>query len=640
MISATAPFLAANAVNQKKPTLVLLLRNCKYAFSTAAIAGTPTAYPDLKAGALCGAFTDSGGNVIQPLAIGASPTTLIVPPGATQLQLGINSFLFIYASGSFLVEISTGNTTSQVTVNAGDGPWVMTGGINAAYTYGNFGDPPTGTCVAATGLIAGQVIQVSYLSGTVSIDPAGGGVILPFVDADGESADGWWNSYDGYGIGATLGISTILGYYPTLYMGSQLKPWIVNVDDHSTTVSDLDGGVDLADLTMNVQDTLQAITALFPSYVFEGQRATLLMGYVGMALADFIPMFTGVIATVSDANGNTEYVFDATSFNAQKLTTNIYTTGDDGFAINSTHPKTINAHPIDILVSALGQCGVPPSSIDTAKLYFYRDTIYSGLSFAFTLTSSPTGKDFIESELMKPLGAYLRENNAGLLTANFFYPALSGNANYTPPTPPVATLDQSNTEDMPLAGEADLVNAVTFRFDDDGTGNGNFLAESVQQYGLSVQKYGLVGSQIIESTGMRSGFQGYLWAELISRLIFLRYGLKNLLLTAVPFLWSECLLEPGDIIQLTIAQIPNRTGGTLGVTNLTFEVLSRTWQFMTGLIELDLLAIDLSAFRQYQITPNAEADYTLASSGDKAKYMFLCGTNDEYSNGDPANTLC
>jgi hypothetical protein len=422
-------------------------------------------------------------------------------------------------------------------------------------------------------------------------------------------------------------------------MGSLLKPWIVNIDDHSTTVSDLDGGVDLADLTMNVQDALQAITALFPSYVFEGQRATLLMGYAGMTLDQFVPMFTGAISTVSNANGNMEYIFDAASFNATKLTTNIYTTGDDGFAIDSAHPKTINAHPIDILVSALGQCGVPPNSIDTAKLYYYRDTIYNGLSFAFTLTSSPTGKDFIESELMKPLGAYLRETNTGLLTANFFYPALSGNGTYTPPTPPVATLDQTNTADMPLAGEADLIDSVTFRFDDDNTGSSNFLSESVQEYGPSVEKYGLVGSQIIESKGMRSGFQGYLWAEVVSRLLFLRYGSKNLLLTSVPFFWSECLLEPGDIINLTIAQVPNRAGGTLGVTNLTFEVLDRTWQFMSGLIELNLLAIDLSAFKQYLIAPNGEADYAAASSGDKAKYMFLCGANDEYSTGAPANTL-
>jgi hypothetical protein len=636
MISATPSFLTANAVNQKLPILVLLLRNCPYAFATGAIAGSTVAYPDLKAGALCGAFTDSGGNVIQPIAIGASPTSLIVPAGATQLQLGINDDKYNDNTGDFVVQITANGVVSQVTVVGDDGPWLFTGGINASYPYAESGGgvQPTSTLIAATGLTAGEVVQIQYLSGTVSI-----GSSYPAVDADG-LYDSSGTVSNGYGIGATLGGAGSLGHHPTAYMSSALKSWMVNIDDHSTTVSDLDGGVDLADLTMNVQDSLQAITALFPSYIFEGQRATLLMGYVGMTLDQFIPMFTGVINTVSSANGNMEYIFDATSFNATKLTTNIYTTGDDGFAIDSDHPRTINGNPIDILVAALGYCGVPPSSIDTPKLYYYRDTIYSGLSFAFTLTSSPAGKDFIESELMKPLGAYLRETNTGLMTVNFFYPALSGNGTYTPPTPPVATLDQTNTEDMPIAGEADLVNSVTFRFDDDDSGNDNFLSESVQEYGPSVERFGLVASQIIESEGMRSGFQGFLWAQIISRLIFLRYGSKNLLLTQVPFLWSECLLEPGDIIQLTIAQVPNRTGGTLGVTDLTFEVLSRTWQFMTGLIELDLLAIDLSAFKQYQIAPNGEASYPAASSGDKAKYMFLCGTNDEYSTGAAANTLC
>lgn len=451
MISATPSFVTANAINQKNPILVLLLRNCPYAFSTAAIAGSTQAYPDLKAGALCGAFTDSSGNVIQPLAIGASPTSLIVPAGATQLQLGINDDKYDDNSGSVVVKITAGLVASQVNVLAANGPWLFTGGINASFPYGEsgIGVQPSTTCIAATGLTTGEVVQIQYLSGTWSIG-------YPSVDADGryDTGRGGSDSQNGYGIGAPLASNGVAGHDPTAYMGSLLKPWILNVDDHSTTVSDLDGAVDLANLTMNVLDRLQAITALFPTYIFEGQRATLLMGYVGMALDQFIPMFTGVIDTVSSANANTEYIFDAASFNAKKLATHIYTTGDDGFAIGSKHPKTINGHPIDILVSALGLCGVPANSINTAKLYYYRDTIYNGLRFAFTVTSAPMGKDFIESELMKPLGGYFRETNTGLLTANFFYPAISGNGSYTPPTPPVATLDQSNTVDMPIAGEA------------------------------------------------------------------------------------------------------------------------------------------------------------------------------------------
>jgi len=640
MITPTSAFATANAVNQKAPILVALLRNCKYAFATGPISGNPTkVFPDLLQGALVGAFTDSAGNVIQPLALGASPITMIVPAGATQLQLGINDVYFGGThSGSFLVQITAGGVESTVTVQALNGPWLFTGGINAAFPYADSGSiQPTTTCIAATGLVAGEIVQVQYLSGTVVLNTG----VTPPNDADGLQPTVLGGSA-AYTTGATINTVGGLGHWPTSYMGSTLKTWLVNVADHSTTVNDLDGGVDLADLNFTVQDFQQLLTALFPSYIFEGQRVTLLMGYAGMTIDQFVPFFTGVIDTAANSNANTEYVFTAASFNAKKLSAKIYLTGDDGFPIGSKHPKTINDHPINILVSALGLCGVPLSSIDTNKLYYYRDTIFSGLSYQFTLTSSVTGKDFIESELMKPLGGYLRENNLGFLTANFFYPAISGGSGtgwtYTPPTPPVATLDQTNTAAMPIADEAALIDSVTMRFDDDGTGNGKFLSESTQQYGLSIQKYGMVGEQIIESKGMRSTSQGFLWAAIIARLLFLRYGSKNLLLNGLPFFWSQCLLEPGDIIQLTIAQVPNRAGGTLGVTNMTFEVFDRNWRFMNGITELKLLAIDLSKFKQFLITPNAEAVYASASPTDQAKYMFQCNAAGKYSTGAAANT--
>src|SRR5580692_9017954 len=199
MISATPSFLTANAINKKAPIGVLLLRNCPYAFSTGAIAGSTEAYPDLKAGALCGAFTDGSGNVIQPLAIGASPTTLIVPAGATQLQLGINDDNFVSSLklGSFVVQINAGELSGQPTVLATDGPWLFTGGINSAYPYSET-NPPTSTCIAATGLTAGEVVQIQYLSGLVTIYNG----LLPLADADGLFDN---RSFDnGYGIGDTL----------------------------------------------------------------------------------------------------------------------------------------------------------------------------------------------------------------------------------------------------------------------------------------------------------------------------------------------------------------------------------------------------------------------------------------------------
>lgn len=421
-----------------------------------------------------------------------------------------------------------------------------------------------------------------------------------------------------------------------------VEPWLVSVDDLKLTVSDLDGGADLADLVFNVVDYQQKLTADMGSpanFIFEGKKCVFLHGFVGMAIADFATMFVGVINTVSSDKGNQEYKFDVSSINLKKLTTAIYTTGDDGFTTASKHPRTLNGHPLDMLVSALEQAGVVASNIDTAKINFYKNGLFNGLEFSFTLTAAPTAKDFIESQLMKPLGMYLWESATGLISLNSFYPALSGDGTYTPPPVPAMTLDPDTCTDVPLVAEADLIDQVIIRFDDDGTGSSKYLSENIAVYDVSVAKYGLTDGQIIESTGLRSSFQGYFIAAIVSRLIFLRYGSKNLVMDPQTLLWSACLLEPGDIIALTSPYLPDRPAGVLGFTGQTFEVLDRTWQFAKGNVQVRLLQIDIANYKQYLITPNAEADYTAAGSADQGKYMFLCGPGGTYSNGNPANTL-
>jgi hypothetical protein len=199
----------------------------------------------------------------------------------------------------------------------------------------------------------------------------------------------------------------------------------------------------------------------------------------------------------------------------------------------------------------------------------YRDTIFSGITFEFSLTSPPAAKDFIENEILKPLGGYHWPNNLGVFKIHFFYPLAPAS---------VATLDHDVLEDIPLAEEAALVNQVAWRFDQ-GSGSSSFLAESVESYAASVSKYGLYEENVIESAGMRSGFQGYFMAAFVSRLIFLRYGSKQLQVENVPLRWIQSLLEPGDFVSVTSSLVPDRKAGTIGVTAKTFEVLGPHLEF-------------------------------------------------------------
>jgi hypothetical protein len=406
--------------------------------------------------------------------------------------------------------------------------------------------------------------------------------------------------------------------------------WLTDIGDISLTVSDLDGGANLSNLTFSIQDNGHSFTSDLALFVFEGRKIELLEGFVGLALTDYLVRFTGRVGTVASSNGNAEYAFDCPDVRAD-LAKVIYTVGDDGFPTDSSHPKTLLGNPLDILLDILrNQVGYNDAQIDVATIQNYRDTIFSGITFEFSLTSPPAAKDFIENEILKPLGGYHWPNNLGVFKIHFFYPLAPAS---------VATLDHDVLEDVPLAEEAALVNQVAWRFDQ-GAGSSTFLAESVESYGASISKYGLYEENVIESAGMRSGFQGYFMAAFVSRLIFLRYGSKQLQVENIPLRWIQSLLEPGDFVSVTSSLVPDRKAGTIGVTAKTFEVLDRSWSFMPQIASVKLLEADLSKFKQYLITPNAEADFAADTSLNKAKYLYLSDATGKYSTGVTANTVC
>lgn len=632
MISATSNWLSRNASASQRKFRILLAHIPGYAaFSTAPVTGS--LYPDLGVGALVGAFTDGTGTVIKAVAIGKQSTTFKVPAGATQLQLGINDDAYDNF-GSFSVNVSVGSAIpTAVAVPGTAQPWRSdVAGLNPSLQYAgsstaDIGLGATAAVVALTGLVTGDIVTVAYQSGLVAFN---------FFTHPGYDGDG----YPGQITGGTVGLR---GPFPTFYMTDPIYPWLKNIEDISLTVSDLDGGADLSDFIFTVQDAGQAITAEMQYRVFEGRRCKLLEGFgkfdpnnphlvsydSTFTLADYLTRFLGKVDSVASENNNLDYRFTVPDIR-KDLTKIIYQTADDGFPTDQNHRKTILGNPIDILLNILEtQIGYSASQIDVAGLTSFRDGPLSGEFFEFSLESPPAAKDFIENELMKPLGAYHWTDNLGVFRVTFFYKIA--------PTS-VQTLDHTNLLTVPQAGQADLINQMTFRFDPDS--GGKFQSESVQNWNLSIAKYGLFGEHVVESVGMRAAFQGYFLSQFIARLVFLRYGNKQLLIDAIQCDWSASLLSPGDITSLTSSLVPDRTNGVLGVTAETFEVLDRTWSPLAGIVTLRILSIDLSKFKQYLITPNAEAAFTLASPTDQGKYLFQCDSTGRYSDSTPGNTLC
>jgi RHS repeat-associated protein len=166
--------------------------------------------PALGLGGLIGAFTDNTGAVIEPMAIGASAKSFVVPAGATQLQLGINdSYLADNGGAGFTVAVNG----VPVSVLATTVPWNwVTGGLNNNYQFGigtAFNPSGDGTSpVVVKGLTQGQSVSVLYQSGTVSTNFP---TKLP-VNADGDRTN------------ITGGTLFQGAYYPTLYTTASSYP--------------------------------------------------------------------------------------------------------------------------------------------------------------------------------------------------------------------------------------------------------------------------------------------------------------------------------------------------------------------------------------------------------------------------------
>ncbi len=155
---------------------------------------------------LCGAFTDSNGVVIEPIAIGAAPRVFAVPAGATQLQLGVDDDRYGDNTGSgFLVEVNGVLTT----VPPPTMPWNwVAGGLNTNYKFGILDG--TSPIIALTNLMQGEEVSINYQSGTVLA-----GIGFPFVAVD---ADGFQQWITGERTGSTG------TYFPTLYGSSANYP--------------------------------------------------------------------------------------------------------------------------------------------------------------------------------------------------------------------------------------------------------------------------------------------------------------------------------------------------------------------------------------------------------------------------------
>jgi hypothetical protein len=418
--------------------------------------------------------------------------------------------------------------------------------------------------------------------------------------------------------------------------GGSYYPWIEEVGDFSYTINDTDGGADQGTFSFIASDILNQITADFPGFVFEGKTVTVKSGLPGLAYADWTTVFVGYIDTVTSENDNLSYSFSCLDMTG-KLSQIVFQTGNDGSPTSASNFRTLNGHPLDLLLDILlNQVKLPASLVNVTAIQAYRDGPYAGMQMRFELDQPVAAHDFIVNQLLKPLGCYMFVGNGQITVTSFF-----------PIDVPVAvkTFGPASWTGIPTAEQASLINYIQWQFDkDDSGGSGNYNSSDLEEYTASLARYGInnVGELTITADGMRSALQGYFIAAVVSYMIFLQYGLKALKFdsNSADCQWNMVLVESGDFVYVTHPEVPDRAAGVMGMTNKLFRVLNKSINWTEGIVNFTLIDVSyLQSFGFYKIAPDTIAAYASESTANKAKYMFLCNGAGQYSNTDPAHIL-
>lgn len=434
-------------------------------------------------------------------------------------------------------------------------------------------------------------------------------------------------------------ILQIAGYSPIFTFGHTgiggQFPWISKMGALSQKVNDLEGTSTLSDMTIEIIDKNQQITSAFPTFTFEGKQATVLTGFPTINYpGDFLTVATMIIDKVEATADNTVWVFTLKDASRLSKGTVVYTVADDGYLTSSDHPKTLVANPMDLLSDVLlNQLGFPAAQVNTSEIARLKAGLFSGMQMKFRLTTAPEAKSWLDREIFKALGGYSFANYLGQVTPVYFIPNKA----------PVSdlTLTDHNLAKLPTPAQAEIVNFVTYRLDasekrrsSSSSARSGFNSELTDVYGTSVTVFSkLQGQQVIESRGLESESGGWRYARLLVNTLFLRYGSKPMLLDVDAF-WTSVIVEPGDFVRVTHSLIPNRTTGTLGLTNRLFEVLEVKKDFDKGVVSLRLLDMAwLDALAAAQVAPDGEPAWTLATAPERLQYMFISNSAGVHSDG-------
>jgi hypothetical protein len=361
---------------------------------------------------------------------------------------------------------------------------------------------------------------------------------------------------------------------------------------------------------------------------------------------------------------------------------------ENGYAVSDQNPRYVAGNPIDIILAVLqNELGVgqdpalltsnyvmqslapvyesqqnydplpPPEGwaiyqpgqdttlinpnpyIDVPGLLAFREGEFSGVWFDFVITRPIDGKQFIEEQILKPLGLYWIVRANGQLSLKTMKPPVEQT--------PVFSFSARNILGIPQTQRQNIINLVAVQMDVQQGG----ITTAARSYGYqvsyqqqtSLKTYRQVFEQQIQSTGLRVARGGMMLSRLLADRIFRRHAFEPPVYKFTAQL-ASLPVELGDYVWLSHPKILDLKTGKVGLSNVLCEVLDRQPNYRQATVDFSLLDtrfINISP--PYQIAAAADniPPWQEATPQQQAQYMYISSSamGGENSDGTAGNTI-
>jgi hypothetical protein len=149
----------------------------------------------------------------------------------------------------------------------------------------------------------------------------------------------------------------------------------------------------------------------------------------------------------------------------------------------------------------------------------------------------------------------------------------------------------------------------------------------------SAREYDKASALTIDAPGVHSDLRGDTIAPRYVRAKMRNFREPNPIVPVSCHI-TKAVIEPGDVVSLTHAGVPDIRAGTQGISAKFMLVVGKRYGWSRGTVDLELVQTGYYGKRYGLIAPDTVADYTSATDEQKSKYCFISDDNGKMSNGD------